>query len=108
MGIVQINKCASEWLFQNLVNYLDNLTVAHLSPVLACSGRLGHMKRESLYVSGSQSDTFRCSERREGGDLPQGLSVYQEEETTLIMFMNVVSVVSWTWGASLNINLHRG
>lgn len=94
-------------VFQNLVNYLDYLNEAHLSPVLPSSGRLGHMKRESVYVSGSESDTFWCSERRVGGDLSQGLSVYQEEETTLIMFMNAVSVVSWTWGASLNINLHR-
>lgn len=74
----------------------DYLNVAHLSPVLPCSGRLGHMESESLYVSGTQSDTFRCSERRVGGDLSQGLSVYQEEEMELIMFMNAVSVVSWT------------
>ena len=41
-----------------------------------------------------------------GGDLSQGLSVYQEEETALIMFMNAVSVVTRTRGASLNINPH--
>lgn len=78
------------------MNCLPRLNVAHVSPVLPCSRCLGHMKSKSFYVSGTQSDTFRCSERRVGGDLSQGLSVYQEEETALIMFMNAVSVVTRT------------